>query len=73
MLDEFLDLVVGRAVHLQVTAPAVVLQGLLGRARQSYPDLASSGADGDRAFKVQHTVEGVDGAVHLGRPMVLRA
>jgi len=32
------------------------------------PRLWSGDADGDRASKLQHTVKGMDGNVHLGRP-----
>ncbi len=42
---------------------------------RSYPSpgCASGDADGDRASKLQHTVERVDGDVHLGRPTPVRA
>jgi len=33
----------------------------------------SGDADGDRATQFQHTVEGMDGDVHLGRPTPVRA
>ena len=37
------------------------------------PVRGSGDADGDRAFQLQHTVERVDGDVHLGRPTLIRA
>jgi len=36
------------------------------------PRLGSGGADGDRASKLQHTVEGMDSDVHLDRPILVR-
>ncbi len=35
--------------------------------------LGSGGADGDRACECQHTVEGMDGDLHLGCPPAVRA
>jgi len=50
-----------------------VLHGPGVRAQLPSPRLWSGGADGDRASKLQHTVEGMDGDVHLGRPPLVRA
>jgi len=42
---------------------------------RSYPSpgCSSGDADGDRASKLQHAVERMDGDVHLGRPATVRA
>ena len=43
------------------------------RAQLPQPCLGSGDADGDWASPLQHTVEGMDGDVHLGRPTPVRA
>jgi len=51
---------------------AALLHGSEVWALLPQPCLGSGGADGDRASRLRHTVEGMDGDVHLGRPTLVR-
>ncbi len=56
-----------------LTATLALLHGPGMRAQLLPTRLQSGDADGDRASRLQHAVERVDGNVHLGRPALVRA
>ena len=49
------------------------MQGSGRRTQEAQPCLGSGDADGDRASQLQHTVQRMDGNVHLGCPTLVRA
>ena len=65
------DRAAARNLALLRKRPCCTDQGC-GRSCPS-PGFASGNTDGDRASELHHTVERVDGDVHLGRPTLVRA
>ncbi len=62
-----------QATEVDVAVHAAVLHRPEVLAQLPQPRLGLGDADGDRASKLQHAVEGMDGDVHLGRPTLVRA
>ncbi len=66
-------LVVAGSGTEEVAQFVTVLHRSVGWTERSQPGLVLADADGDRVSQFRHTVESMDGDVHLGRTTLVRA